>query len=368
MHVMLGRYVGKVTMSKPPARRKWVGVFVPKGPSIFGVFLCIVRHKGHRMRRHWSSVHDLIIVELFLRFFYAFTYCLMRCVFPAVMFGCVAPVSCCIGIKSVTFKYQFEGIQGPMMIALVVIINLDFYFAKSLVEHATKETGHIVPHLHNHPLYFTSVACHWCDLCAQRIDKQAYRCKLCDFDVCVICFRKGNKKTSEGLLRGDKGVVEEQQVSTTGYFWRALLLTKRFFHVVIVAFLCLLLNQGARLLLPRFQGSILDHVIHSDREGFVDSVTWMLILSVASGLFGGIRNLCVDIVGRKMANEVRNRLFQSIIHQVCVLDPKYGQNCQEGCGIYLLPQHRTTRHDTTHHNTTQHILQVYRGLFPSLCP
>ena len=37
-------------------------------------------------------------------------------------------------------------------------------------------------------------------------DGKAYRCKLCDFDMCLRCFAKKDKLTMEGVLRGDKGV------------------------------------------------------------------------------------------------------------------------------------------------------------------
>ena len=102
------------------------------------------------------------------------------------------------------------------------------------------------------------------------------------------------------------------------YFWRALALTRDFWFLVVLAVASLLLNQGAKLLLPRIHGSLLDNVAHFDEDRFSQDVAWMLLLSVVQGLFGGVRNLCVAVIGRKTATVVRNRLFEAIIYQVPV--------------------------------------------------
>jgi len=190
----------------------------------------------------------------------------------AVIFTLITIFSVGTAIKSVSFRYPREAIQGPLIIALVAFINMEFYFARTVAERFTKEEGIVVPLLHNHPVYFSQVDYHNCDLCWTRIERDCYRCRYCDFDICVTCFRKGNKSTSEGLLRGDKGIHEELEVSNLGYFWRAILLTRPFFFTVLAAFGCLLINQGTRLLLPQSQGAILDSVIHSDRRAFTLNV------------------------------------------------------------------------------------------------
>jgi len=238
-----------------------------------------------------------------------------RHVVVGVIFTFITVFSVWTAIKSVSFEYSREAIQGPLIIALVAFINAEFYFARAVVERFTKEEGLLVPQLHNHPVYFAQVNYHYCDLCWTRIERDAYRCRYCDFDICVTCFRKGNKSTSEGLLRGDKGIHEELEVSNLGYFWRAILLTRPFFHIVLVAFGCLLVNQGTRLLLPQTQGAILDSVIRTDRGAFTRNIQMYILYSVLTGLFGAIRSLCVDIVGKKMSNEVSNKLFGAIVTQ-----------------------------------------------------
>ena len=66
---------------------------------------------------------------------------------------------------------------------------------------------------------------------------------------------------------------------------------------------------------PLCTGLILDSVIGMDRNAFERHIWTYLLLSVATGFFGGIRNLCVSIVGRKLNNEVRNRLFSALMVQ-----------------------------------------------------
>ena len=81
-----------------------------------------------------------------------------------------------------------------------------------------------IPELHPHTLTLhRKVHNHYCDKCSARIDDgKAYRCKLCDFDLCVKCFTRKDLRTAEGLLRGDKGVRMESAVSTVDYFKRAI--------------------------------------------------------------------------------------------------------------------------------------------------
>ena len=49
----------------------------------------------------------------------------------------------------------------------------------------------------------------------------AYRCNICDFDCCTKCFAKKSKAaTTEGVLRGDKGMKREENVSNTSFVSR----------------------------------------------------------------------------------------------------------------------------------------------------
>lgn len=65
----------------------------------------------------------------------------------------------------------------------------------------------------------------------------------------------------------------------------------------------------SQLALPNFQGSILDCVWRGDAAAFRRDVALLVLYSLASGLFGGLRSLCFNLVGRRLAFEVRNKLF-----------------------------------------------------------
>jgi ABC-type multidrug transport system fused ATPase/permease subunit len=67
---------------------------------------------------------------------------------------------------------------------------------------------------------------------------------------------------------------------------------------------------------PRsYQGSIIDKVIQDDRSGFQEEIILYVSLSVAVGLFGGIRTLCFNLIGQSILTQLRDQLFGAIIHQ-----------------------------------------------------
>ena len=59
----------------------------------------------------------------------------------------------------------------------------------------------------------------------------------------------------------------------------------------------------------------LDAVVHSDRDKFWSDVTFYATLSVITGAFGALRNLCVSLVGQRIAKDVRQQLFGAILGQ-----------------------------------------------------
>lgn len=135
-----------------------------------------------------------------------------------------------VGLKCISFNYTRETEEGALMGLEVLWVNIIAWLLRELVQRATKDEGELCPNLHPHRhvfpfvavcmLYFesdliicphdrlhlhTALAAHWCDLCGQQCkDGRAYRCKLCDFDLCIICYAKKDTFTLEGQLRGDK--------------------------------------------------------------------------------------------------------------------------------------------------------------------
>eukprot|EP00916_Digyalum_oweni_P013094 GHVL01021534.1.p1 GENE.GHVL01021534.1~~GHVL01021534.1.p1 ORF type:complete len:702 (-),score=98.20 GHVL01021534.1:223-2328(-) len=244
-----------------------------------------------------------------------------RNIILSIMFFVTTLCSVYTGVRCVTQANGAGSAKiGILMASLICLMNLEFMLMKSLITSITSSPGILLRRIHNHPLHFTSSAvAHSCDVCNGRNikDGESYRCMTCDFDLCLNCYKKcGTKfKRGEGLLRGDKGPKDDVPLSTWAYFVRALQLTLPFAHVVIVAFICVIISQAATLAIPSFQGRILDDVIRVDQNNFRLNVFRFVIFSLATGLFGSIQSLCVEIIGRRLSVAVRTELFKNIIRQ-----------------------------------------------------
>ena len=144
---------------------------------------------------------------------------------------------------------------------------------------------------------------------------------MCDFDLCHVCFARKNKVRGEGVIRGDKGVKEEVEVTSWQYLLRALKLARPHCGLILLALVCLLVNAASQLLAPNVQGSILDDVVNAvggkedAKAAFSRDIKIYIAVSVATGLFGSIRSLCFSLIGSKISNDVRNELYTSILRQ-----------------------------------------------------
>eukprot|EP01041_Mallomonas_annulata_P009444 gene9444-19619_t len=222
-----------------------------------------------------------------------------------------------LGLKCISFEFKREDREGPLMGLGVLWVNLMVWTLREMVTRHTKEEGELLPALHPHRLYLhLTVAGHHCDVCHKRVTGgRAYRCKLCDFDLCIRCHSRRSNVALEGQLRGDKGVRQEETITGDKYFKRAIALAGTEWMLFAVAMGCLCCTNGLALLLPRIQGDILDSVVHETTSHFNEAVRFYLLVSVLSGFFGGAQSLCFNIVGRKLSNTVRRRLFKGIVVQ-----------------------------------------------------
>eukprot|EP01062_Namystynia_karyoxenos_P057576 TRINITY_DN486_c1_g1_i1.p1 TRINITY_DN486_c1_g1~~TRINITY_DN486_c1_g1_i1.p1 ORF type:complete len:940 (+),score=343.52 TRINITY_DN486_c1_g1_i1:124-2820(+) len=206
--------------------------------------------------------------------------------------------------------------QAALFCILVIALESQIFFVKRLLDAATFDPGVSLPTIHMHPVRLcVTVACHTCDLCTARLSEKAFQCKQCDFDVCFDCLRARNKRTGEGMLRGDKGAREEKAVTVKEYFRWGWRLTLGFRHYVAFAVTALCLNQASRIFLPNFQGKVIDSVIDKDHGRFWYMLKLYGLMSGGTMLFGVVRLACVSIVSRKLAWAVRNRAFNAIIFQ-----------------------------------------------------
>jgi hypothetical protein len=84
-----------------------------------------------------------------------------------------------------------------------------------------------------------------------------------------MCFAKRDRLNLEGQIRTDKGEVRKSEgLTNTQYFWRGIRLVRTETPLFLVAILFLLLANGASLIAPTVQGSILDAVVTSNRPKF----------------------------------------------------------------------------------------------------
>ncbi len=133
--------------------------------------------------------------------------------------------------------------------------------------------------------------------------------------MCVKCYGKKNTLTLEGQLRGDKGVKQEESVTSEAYFKRALLLVRDEWRIFGAAMFCLLVYSVLSLFVPRIQGNILDAVVGDNHHRFNYWIKAYLVISILSGIFSGLQSLFFNIVGRKLSNTIREKLYRGIVMQ-----------------------------------------------------
>lgn len=205
---------------------------------------------------------------------------------------------------------------------VVACMNAEFLVMKYLVERLTEEEGVLLPGVHEHRLYYQKVAqIAFCKICRERIGTRTG--KECDgggrgsgFWVCLLCYRKSqNSNTQEGILRGDKGPKYVQELTSWQYFWRAIELCRPFRRVLQCAVLCTCITQLGRILLPNYQGSIINDLIAGNKQGFERLLTTFILVSVGTMLFGSVQSVCVEIVQRRITCDVRTVMFESLIKQ-----------------------------------------------------
>mmetsp|Transcript_25777 Transcript_25777/g.38159 ORF Transcript_25777/g.38159 Transcript_25777/m.38159 type:complete len:725 (+) Transcript_25777:119-2293(+) len=239
----------------------------------------------------------------------------------AVLFSLSVGTQVYVGLKCISFHYPSERNRmnrvGALMGLAVLWANVLSWSLRELVSKGYREDGMLVPSLHPHRLHLhATMAGHWCDVCSTQIkDGRAFRCKLCDFDLCVRCYSRKDKLTMEGIIRGDKGARQDAELSSIEYFERAIRLVRTEWILFAVAMLSLCAFNLFSLTLPKLQGSILDAVVRDKEVKFNRYVQYYLYVSLATGMFGGLQSLFFSIVGRKLAKTIRCQLFKGIILQ-----------------------------------------------------
>lgn len=217
----------------------------------------------------------------------------------------------------------------------VLWINAEAYVFRTLLGEMTRDdVVYLPPEIHRHPVYFENsrgLSLNWCDLCHQRIGGQegstagggggCYRCSLCDFDVCLKCVRRNDAATvGENILRGDRGVRAQISLTTTSYVQRSVQVAKQELPLLLVSFLLLATSSLSQLLLPHFQGSIIDKVVPGpdgqyDTAGFKHLIKLYLIIMIVQGAVSTLYSAIFTLVSRRLKFTIRNTLLEKILSQ-----------------------------------------------------
>ncbi|KAH8094979.1 ATPase [Aureococcus anophagefferens] len=226
---------------------------------------------------------------------------------------------CFLGLIFVcsTFTQVYVGMKVNAFDS-VLFTNVMVYIARELVKELTRDEGLFLPKVHAHPLVFDADLCrHWCDLCSTPIRRGgAWRCKLCDFDMCVPCAsRKDAATVGENVLRSDTGARVESDVSSSTYLRRAIGLASKQAPLLALAMALLASNSGLALALPKYQGRIIDQVVRGQRKAFTRAVATYLYLMIAQGVCSAMYRAAFAVVSRTILYTVRTTLFRSVIRQ-----------------------------------------------------
>jgi ABC-type multidrug transport system fused ATPase/permease subunit len=197
------------------------------------------------------------------------------------------------GLKVSSYHGEHSTVIVVLMCLTVLWVNAGAYVFRILLTELTRQEGLFLPaEVHRHGLFFEprGLHVHFCDLCRRRImGEGCYRCGLCDFDVCRRCAGRSDAATvGENLLRGDGGVRSEASLDNASYFRRALSVARPELPLLAVSFVLLATSSVSRLLLPHFQGRIIDKVLPDktgsyDRDGFSRYVRLYVFLMIAQG-------------------------------------------------------------------------------------
>lgn len=241
------------------------------------------------------------------------------------------------GLKVATYDHAIPSII-PLLCLTVLWINAQAYVVRTIIEELTREKGlFLPPEVHSHPMYFQSgrgLAVHWCDLCRQRIgggggsddsnnnsNAGCYRCALCDFDVCLKCAKRNDAATvGENVLRGDRGVRVEASLSTSAYLKRSLQVARSELPLLTLSFLLLAASSASQLLLPHFQGHIIDKVIPDtngqyDKDGFIKFIRIYVLVMLVQGAISTLYSAIFTLVSRRLKFTIRNALLEKIMAQ-----------------------------------------------------
>ncbi|CAD2220478.1 ABC transporter transmembrane region 2/ABC transporter transmembrane region/ABC transporter, putative [Angomonas deanei] len=223
-----------------------------------------------------------------------------------------------IAVKCLYFKFARSPIEEILMAITVLWVNVEIFSLDGFLDSVVGGEDIYKPMLHPHGLRFNhNVHSTKCDVCNQRIIKESFECVMCDFDCCLVCFRRRTMVTAENnLTRGDRGVnTEDQLLSPLSYIWRSFSFLVPFWKILFLSLACLTLNQCIGVVLPNFQGKVLDSIIGEDMSQFWYFIKLYCVLSVCTLVLGSVRSFGSMLVMRNLTMGIREKLFSKLIYR-----------------------------------------------------
>lgn len=106
-----------------------------------------------------------------------------------------------------------------------------------------------------------------------------------------------------------------QELTMWQYVSRAMQLCKPFRFTLWSALFCVVVTQVARVLMPNYQGEVIESLIRRDRVLFTHLLMTFVSLSVVAMIFGSVQSLAVEIVQRRITVDMRTVMFESLVKQ-----------------------------------------------------
>mmetsp|Transcript_2129 Transcript_2129/g.3141 ORF Transcript_2129/g.3141 Transcript_2129/m.3141 type:complete len:954 (+) Transcript_2129:131-2992(+) len=210
-------------------------------------------------------------------------------------------------------------------------VNAEAYVFRTLLAEITRDAGlFLPPEIHRHPVYFVSsrglAGRVFCDLCSQRIKQKCegggcYRCALCDFNMCLPCSKRNDAAiVGENMMRSDQGVRAQTSLSDSGYIQRSFKMARQELPLLLLSLVLMAASSVSSLLLPHYQGHIIDKVIpdeagNYDKVGFLKYIHIYIFVMLAKGALSTLKSAIFTLVSRRLKFNIRNKLFEKILAQ-----------------------------------------------------
>ncbi|KAF4701510.1 hypothetical protein FOZ63_000105 [Perkinsus olseni] len=212
---------------------------------------------------------------------------------------------------------QLERFESPIDVVLLCSIifwsNIEYFLGKDIFDGECSDPGELLAGVHLHPVFFmTEMKCHSCDVCMERIEDDGYRCKTCDFDVCLRCHARHRRERPPAAA---VDTTASGGFSLGQFFCRSIHLALEFWPTLLAAMLCMLACQATVLAAPNLQGKIFDSIIRWDRQLFTRTVYVYLCVNVFQGLLAAVQSLTLNLVARRIRATVCRKLYTSVIGQ-----------------------------------------------------